>query len=222
MSKLIEQNQPKKSRFLKYSLLASISVGAIIAMPFEGMASSGSTESLVSLSQEDHSNSIKNDKAISILKNRPKPFGTSDNKTKRPPTRSKTFVGSEKIEQSTYTSEPKVQTLQKPGIIITASSPTVSPASNGSVTAPTIQNTTLLSAPQSPEHIYQDTAPSTAVSSPSTPYQPTSKSKPNDGVRANTSQKPRVARRISFSELQQTVQLSKPTVPPRPIASVQW
>jgi|GEM_PF-3502573 len=40
MSKLIEQNPLKKSRFLKYSLLASISVGAIIAAPFEGMASS--------------------------------------------------------------------------------------------------------------------------------------------------------------------------------------
>lgn len=266
MSKLIEQNQPKKSRFLKYSFLASISVGAIIAMPFEGMAmsinplfldalykkllnglsqsnetntpqqigtvmtvpfegmaSSGSTESLVSLSQEDHSNSIKNDNAINILKNRPKSFGASDNKKKRPPTRSKTFVGSEKIEQSqnTYTSEPTVQTLQKPEIIITVSSPTVSPASNSFVTAPTIQNTTLLSAPQSPEHIYQNTPPSTTVSSPSTPYQPTPKSKPNDGVRANTSQKPKAARKISFSEPQQTVQLSKPTVPPRPIASVQ-
>jgi len=266
MSKLIEQNQPKKSRFLKYSFLASISVGAIIAMPFEGMAmsinplfldafnkkllnglsqsnetntpqqigtvmtvpfegmaSSGSTESLVSLSQEDHSNSIKNDNAINILKNRPKSFGASDNKKKRPPTRSKTFVGSEKIEQSqnTYTSEPTVQTLQKPEIIITVSSPTVSPASNSFVTAPTIQNTTLLSAPQSPKHIYQNTPPSTTVSSPSTPYQPTPKSKPNDGVRANTSQKPKAARKISFSEPQQTVQLSKPTVPPRPIASVQ-
>lgn len=269
MSKLIEQNQPKKSRFLKYSLLASISVGAIIAMPFEGMAmsinplfldalnkkllnglsqsnenkdttntpqqigkvmtvsfegvaSSGSTESLVSLSREDHYNSIKNNNAINILKKRPKSFGASDNKKKRPPTRSKTFVGSEKIEQSqnTYTSEPTVQTLQKPEIIITASSPTVSPASNSFVTAPTIQNTTLLSAPQSPEHIYQNTPPSTTVSSPSTPYQPTPKSKPNDGVRANTLQKPKAARKISFSEPQQTVQPSKSTVPPIPTTPV--
>ncbi|WP_341787330.1 autotransporter outer membrane beta-barrel domain-containing protein [Rickettsia endosymbiont of Cantharis rufa] len=224
MSKLIEQNQPKKSRFLKYSLFASISVGAIIAMPFEGMASNGSTESLVSLSEEDHSNSIKNDNVINILKNRPKSFGASNNKRKRPPARSKTFVGSEKIEQSqdTYTSEPTAQTLQKPEIIITASSSTVSPASNSFATASTIQNTTLLSAPQSPEHIYQNTPPSTTVSSPSTSYQPTPKSKPNDGVRANTSQKPKVARKILFSEPQQTVQFSKPAAPPKPIVSVQF
>ena len=40
MNKLTEQNLLKKSEFLKYSLLASISVGAIVAIPFEGMAMS--------------------------------------------------------------------------------------------------------------------------------------------------------------------------------------
>ncbi|WP_122036761.1 autotransporter outer membrane beta-barrel domain-containing protein [Rickettsia typhi] len=38
MNKLTEQNLLKKSRFLKYSLLASISVGAVMAMPVEGIA----------------------------------------------------------------------------------------------------------------------------------------------------------------------------------------
>ncbi|HJD59853.1 MAG TPA: autotransporter domain-containing protein [Rickettsia endosymbiont of Omalisus fontisbellaquei] len=265
MSKLIEQNQPKKSRFLKYSLLASISVGAIIAMPFEGMAMSINPLFLDALNKKllnglSQSNENKdttntpqqigtvmtmpsenmassepinldviergdNGLLTPLINNkfeRAKSFSAADGKKKKPPTRSKTFVGSEKTEQNQniYSSEPTEQTFQKSKIIITKASP-ASSDSDSFTTAPSSPNTTPLSAPQSPEHIYQNTPPSTTVSSPSTPYQPTPKSKPNDGVRANTSQKPKAARKISFSEPQQTVQLSKPTVPPRPIASVQ-
>uniref|UniRef100_UPI003899AE0E autotransporter domain-containing protein n=1 Tax=Rickettsia tamurae TaxID=334545 RepID=UPI003899AE0E len=136
----------------------------------------------------------------------------------RPPTRSKTFVDSEKTEQSqnTYTPEPTEQTPQKPEIIITASSPTVSPASNSFVTAPNTPNTTLTS----PEHY--TTAPSTP-STLATPYQPTPDSKPNDSVGVNTppSTSSKVVQKLSFSsEPQQIVQLSKPTVPPGPITPV--
>ena len=43
MSKITTNNSAKKLRILKYSLLASISAGAIIAVPFEGVASSKDT-----------------------------------------------------------------------------------------------------------------------------------------------------------------------------------
>ena len=109
---------------------------------------------------------------------------------------------------------------QKPEIIITASSPTVSPASNSFVTAPNTPNTTLTS----PEHY--TTAPGTPSSTPATPYQPTLDSKPNYSLGANTppniNTNSKAARRLSFSSSnpqQQTVQSSsqvKPEVPPKP------
>ena len=270
MNKLTEQQHLlKKSRFLKYSLLASISVGAIIAIPFEGMAMSKEAFRI------DLSNKLNNLPQLNENKdttNTPQQIGTVivpepeintyytpseiremkiSNKPKasnplkdvpvedhykvvarsksdvgkarkvRPITKRKTFVGTEKTEQSqnTYTPEPTKQMPQKPEIIITASSPTVSPASNSFVTAPNTPNTTLIS----PEHY--TTAPGTPSSTPATPYQPTSDSKPNDSLGANTppniNTNSKAARRLSFSSSdpqQQTVQSSsqvKPEVPPK-------
>ncbi|WP_147143832.1 autotransporter domain-containing protein [Rickettsia asiatica] len=266
MNKLTEQNLLKKSRFLKYSLLASISVGAIIAIPFEGMAMSKevfridlSNKLLNNLSQlngnEDTTNTPQQigtvivrgpeintytpseiremeissqSKPSNPLKDIPiedhyKEIAHSKSEVGKarkvqPPTRNKTIVGGEKTEQSqnTYIPGPTEQTPQKPEIIITASSPTVSPASNSLVTAPNTPSTTLTS----PEHY--TTAPGTP-STLVTPYQPTPDSKPNDSVGANTppNTNSKVVQKLSFSsEPQQTVQLSTPTVPPRPITSV--
>ncbi|MEY4463715.1 MAG: hypothetical protein RLZZ81_686 [Pseudomonadota bacterium] len=278
MSKLIEQNQPKKSRFLKYSLLASISVGAIIAMPFEGMAMSKEAfrtaldkklslslknKDTTSTAQKSNGGDITVDagqttntiyeakkSAVSTLKRRPSTrkgrhaslINTEEqrkeisegfnefyetlkvNTSKEvPDVDFNAFVGGlegKKVlnsdssqNQYTYTFKPAEQTPQELEIIITASSPTVSPASNSFVNAP---NT-----PISPEHIYK-TPPSTPLSSVGTPYQPTPDSKPNNIVGANTppNANSKAVRKLSFSEPQQTVQL-KPTVPPRPITSVQ-
>ncbi|WP_041404450.1 autotransporter domain-containing protein [Rickettsia massiliae] len=268
MNKLTEQHLLKKSRFLKYSLLASISVGAIIAIPFEGMAMSKeafridlSNKLLNNLSQlngnKDTTNTPQQIGTVIVpepeintytpseiremkISNKPKASNPLKDvpvedhykvvarsksdvgkaRKVRPITRRKTFVGTEKTEQiqNTYTPEPTEQMLQKPEIIITASSPTVSPASNNSfVTAPNTPNTTLIS----PEHY--TTAPGTPSSTPVTPYQSTSDSKPNDSLGANTppNTNSKAARRLSFSSSdpqQQTVQSSsqvKPEVPPK-------
>ncbi|ARD87447.1 autotransporter outer membrane beta-barrel domain-containing protein [Rickettsia amblyommatis] len=273
MNKLTEKHLLKKSRFLKYSLLASISVGAIIAIPFEGMAMSKeafsvdlSNKLLNNLSQlNGHKDTTKTPKQIGTvivpepeintytpseireMKTSNKP--TTSNPLKdvsvedhykvvahskadvgkarkvRPINRHKTFVGTEKTEQShnTYTPEPIEQMPQKPEIIITASSPTVSPASNSFVTAPNTPNTTLTS----PEHY--TTAPGTPSSTPATPYQPTPDSKPSDSLGANTPPNSKAARRLSFSSSdpqQQIVQSSsqvklevpsEPTFVPLPI-----
>ncbi len=260
MNKLTEQNLLKKSRFLKYSLLASISVGAIIAIPFEGMASSDQKALFCNALEKKLSLRLSQSNGNRDTTNTPQQIGTvmvpeperntytsseiremeiskpsnplkdipiedhykkvarskSDvGKTRkvRPPTRNKTFVGAEKVEQNqnNYIPEPTEQTSQKPEIIITASSPTVSPASNGFVTAPNTPNTTLTS----PEHY--TTAPGTP-STLATSYQPTPDSKPNDNLGAKT---PPAVRRLSFSsEPQQTVQPStqaKPPVSPKPL-----
>ncbi|MCC8406203.1 MAG: autotransporter domain-containing protein [Rickettsia endosymbiont of Sceptobius lativentris] len=265
MNKLTEQNLLKKSRFLKYSLLASISVGAIIAIPFEGMASSDQKalfsdaleKKLFSKPQsngnKDRTNTpqqigtvmvpeperntytsseireieiSKQSKASNSLKDIPiedhyKVVARSKSdvgkaRKARPITRRKTFVGGEKTEQSqnTYTPEPTEQTPQKPEIMITESSPTVSPVSNGFVTVPNTPNTTLTS----PEHY--TTAPGTP-STPANPYQPTPDSKPNVGAKTPPNTNSKAVRRLSFSsEPQQTVQPStqaKPPVPPKPL-----
>ncbi|MFV9901420.1 MAG: autotransporter domain-containing protein [Rickettsia conorii subsp. raoultii] len=270
MNKLTEQHLLKKSRFLKYSLLASISVGAIIAIPFKGIAMSKeafridlSTKLLNNLSQlngnKDTTNTPQQIGIVIVpepeintytpseiremeISNKPKASNPLKDvpvedhykvvarsksdvgkaRKVRPITRRKTFVGTEKTEQSqnTYTPEPTEQMPQKPEIIITASSPTVSPASNSFVTAPNTPNTTLTS----PEHY--TTAPGTPSSTPATPYQPTLDSKPNYSLGANTppniNTNSKAARRLSFSSSnpqQQTVQSSsqvKPEVPPKP------
>ncbi|MFV9873595.1 MAG: autotransporter outer membrane beta-barrel domain-containing protein, partial [Rickettsia slovaca] len=268
MNKLTEQHLLKKSRFLKYSLLASISVGA--AIPFEGMAMSKEAFRLdLSNKLLNHVSQLNGHKDTT---NTPQQIGTVivsepeintytpseiremkiSNKPKasnplkdvpiedhykvvarsksdvgkarkvRPITRCKTFAGIEKTEQSqnTYTPESTEQMPQKPEIIITASSPTVSPASNSFITAPNTPNTNLTS----PEHY--TTAPGTPSSTPATPYQPTSDSKPNDSLGANTppniNTNSKAARRLSFSSSdpqQQAVQSSsqvKSEVPPKP------
>ncbi|MFP3012958.1 MAG: autotransporter domain-containing protein [Rickettsia sp.] len=271
MNKLTEQNLLKKSRFLKYSLLASISVGAIIAIPFEGMASSDQKALFRDALEKKLSFRLSQSNGNRDTTNTPQQIGTvmvpeperntytsseiremeiskqskafkpsnplkdipiEDHYKKvarsksdvgkarkvRPPTRSKTFVGAEKVEQNqnNYTPEPTEQTPQKPEIIITASSPTVSPASNGFVTAPNTPNTTLTS----PEHY--TTVPGTP-STLATSYQPTPDSKPNDNLGAKTppNTNSKAVRRLSFSsEPQQTVQPStqaKPPVPPKPL-----
>lgn len=268
MNKLTEQHLLKKSRFLKYSLLASIAVGA--AIPFEGMAMSKEAFR-IDLSHKllNHVSQLNGHKDTT---NTPQQIGTVivpepeintytpseiremkiSNKPKasnplkdvpiedhykvvarsksdvgkarkvRPITRYKTFAGIEKTQQSqnTYTPESTEQMPQKPEIIITASSPTVSPASNSFITAPNTPNTTLTS----PEHY--TTAPGTPSSTPVTPYQPTSDSKPNDSLGANTppniNTNSKAARRLSFSSSspqQQAVQSSsqvKSEVPPKP------
>ncbi|KJV81648.1 autotransporter beta-domain protein [Rickettsia hoogstraalii str. RCCE3] len=260
MNKLTEQNLLKKSRFLKYSLLTSISVGAVMAMPVEGMAMNKEafrTELSKKLSlNKDTTNTpqqigtvivpeperntytsseiremeiSKQSKAFNPLKDVPiedhykvvahSKYNVGKARKARPITRRKAFVGAEKVEQNqnNYTPEPTEQTPQKPEIIITASSPTVSPASNGFVTAPNTPNTTLIS----PEHY--TTAPGTPSSTPATPYQPTLDSKPNDNLGAKTppNTNSKAVRRLSFSsEPQQTVQPStqaKPPVPPKPL-----
>ncbi len=269
MNKLTEQNLLKKSRFLKYSLLASISVGAIIAIPFEGMASSDKKALFRDALEKKLSLRLSQSNGNRDTTNTPQQIGTvmvpeperntytsseiremeiskqskafkpsnplkdipiEDHYKKvarsksdvgkarkvRPPTRRKTFVGAEKVEQNqnNYTPEPTEQTPQKPEIIITASSPTVSPASNGFVTAPNTPNTTLTS----PEHY--TTAPGT-TSTLATSYQPTPDSKPNDNLGAKTppNTNSKAVRILSFSsEPQQTVQPStqaKPPVPPK-------
>ncbi|MFV9954085.1 MAG: autotransporter outer membrane beta-barrel domain-containing protein, partial [Rickettsia endosymbiont of Haemaphysalis japonica] len=259
MNKLTEQHLLKKSRFLKYSLLASISVGAIIAIPFEGMAMSKeafrialSNKLLNNLSQLNGNKETTNTpqqigtvivpepeintytpseiremkisnkpKASNPLKDVPiedhyKVVARSKSdvgkaRKVRPMTRRKTFVGTEKTEQSqnTYTPESTEQMPQKPEIIITASSPTVSPALNSVVTAPNTPNTTLTS----PEHYTM--APGTPSSTPATPYQPTPDSKPHDSLGANTppniNTNSKAAQRLSFSSSdpqQQAVQSS--------------
>ncbi|GAA5251723.1 autotransporter domain-containing protein [Candidatus Rickettsia kedanie] len=261
MKKLTEQNLLKKSRFLKYSMLTSISVGAIMVMPVEGMAMSKEafrTELSRKLSPNQDTTSTsprigtvivpglevntytpseirkmeisKQSKAFNPLKDIPiedryKVVARSKSnvgkaRKARPMTRSKTLVGAEKLEQNqnNYTPEPTEQMPQKPEIMITASSPTVSPASSGFVTAPNTPNTTLVS----PEHY--TTALGTPSSTPATPYQPTPDSKPNDNLGAKTppNTNSKVARRLSFSssEPQQTVQPSKSTVPPIPITPI--
>ncbi|QWB85981.1 hypothetical protein JRD95_00022 [Rickettsia parkeri] len=272
MNKLTEQHLLKKSRFLKYSLLASISVGA--AIPFEGMAMSKeafridlSSKLLNHVSQlkghKDTTNTPQQIGTVIVLEpeintytpseiremkisNKPKAYNPLKDvpiedhykvvarsksdvgkaRKVRPITRCKTFAGIEKTEQSqnTYTPESTEQMPQKPEIIITASSPTVSPASNSFITAP---NTTLTS----PEHY--TTAPGTPSSTPATPYQSTSDSKPNDSLGANPppniNTNSKAARRLSFSSSdpqQQAVQsssqvksevLPKPTFVPLPI-----
>lgn len=265
MNKLTEQNLLKKSRFLKYSLLASISVGAIIAIPFEGMASSdqkalfrdalekklfskpqsnGNKDRINTPQQigtvmvpEPERNTYTSSKIREMeISKQPKEFNPLKDipiddhykvvarsksdvgkaRKARPITRRKTFVGGEKTEQSqnTYTLEPTEQTPQKPEIMITESSPTVSPVSNGFVTVPNTPNTTLTS----PEHY--TTAPGTP-STPATPYQPTPDSKPNMGAKTPPNTNSQAVRRLSFSsEPQQTVQPSthaKPPVPPKPL-----
>ncbi|WP_016769794.1 autotransporter domain-containing protein [Rickettsia sibirica] len=266
MNKLTEQHLLKKSRFLKYSLLASISVGA--AIPFEGMAMSKeafridlSNKLLNHVSQlnrhKDMTNTpqqigkvIVSEPEINTytpseiremkISNKPKAYDPLKDvpiedhykvvarsksdvgkaRKVRPITRCKTFAGIEKTEQSqnTYTPESTEQMPQKPEIIITASSPTVSPASNSFITAPNTPNTTLTS----PEHY--TTAPGTPSSTPATPYQSTSDSKPNDSLGANTppNTNSKAARRLLFSSSdpqQQAVQSSsqvKSEVPPKP------
>ncbi|BDU60021.1 hypothetical protein FLA4_04310 [Candidatus Rickettsia kotlanii] len=278
MNKLTEQHLLKRSRFLKYSLFASISVGAIIAIPFEGIAMSKeafcidlSNKLLNNSSQlngnKDTTNTpqqigtvivpepeintytpseireikISNKpKASNLLKDVPvedhyKVVARSKSnvgkaRKVRPITKRKTFVGTEKTEQSqnTYTPESTEQVPQKSEIIITASSPTVSPTSNSFVTAPNTSNTTLTS----PEH-YTTAPGSTPSSILATPYQPTPDSKPNDSLGANTppniNTHSKVARRLSFSSSdpqQQAAQSSsqvkpevstKPTFVPLPI-----
>ncbi|WP_017443490.1 autotransporter outer membrane beta-barrel domain-containing protein [Rickettsia gravesii] len=270
MNKLTEQHLLKKSRFLKYSLLASISVGAIIAIPFEGMAMSKEAfridlgnKLLNNLSQlngnKDTTNTPQQIGTVIVPEPEINTYTPSEiremkiyNKPKasnplkdvpvedhykvvarsksdvgkarkvRPITRRKTFVGTEKTEQSqnTYTPESTEQMPQKPEIIIAASSPTVSPASNSFVTAPNTSNTTLTS----PEHY--TTASGTPSSIPATPYQPTTDSKQNDSLGANTppniNTNSKAARRLLFSSSdpqQQAVQSSsqvKSEVPPKP------
>ena len=273
MNKLTEQNLLKKLRFLKYSLLVSISVGAIIAIPFEGMASSNQKALFRDALEKKLSLRLSQSNGNRDTTNTPQQIGTvivpeperntctpseiremeiskqskafnPSNPLKdipiedhykevarsksdvgkarkvRTPTGSKIFVGTEKVEQNqnNYTPEPTEQTPQKPEIIITASSPTVSSASNGFVAAPNTPNTTLTS----PEHY--TTAPGTP-STPATPYQPTLDSKPNDNLGAKTppNTNSKAVRRLSFSsEPQQTVQPStqaKPPVPPKPLLS---
>ena len=271
MNKLTEQNLLKKLRFLKYSLLASISVGAVMAIPFEGMASSDQKALFRDALEKKLSLRLSQSNGNRDTTNTPQQIGTvivpgperntytsseiremeiskqskafnpsnplkdipiedhykkvarskSDvGKTRkvRPPTRSKTFVGAEKVEQNqnNYTPEPTEQTPQKPEIMITESSPTVSPASNGFVTTPNTPNTTLTS----PEHY--TTAPGT-LSTPATPYQPTPDSKPSDNLGAKTppNTNSKAVRRLSFSsEPQQTVQPSTSMVPPIPTTPV--
>ncbi|WP_392505833.1 autotransporter domain-containing protein [Rickettsia sp. 2024-CO-Wats] len=268
MNKLTEQFLLKKSRFLKYSLFASISVGAIIAIPFEGIAMSKeafridlSNKLLNNLSQlngnKDTTNTPQQIGTVIVpepeintytpseiremkISNKPKASNPLKDvpvedhykvvarsksdvgkaRKVRPITRRKTFVGTGKTEQSqnTYTPESTEQMPQKPEIIITASSPTVSPASNSFVTAPNTPNTTLTL----PEH-YTTAPGSTSSSTLATPYQPTPDSKPNDSLGANTppniNTNSKAARRLSFSSSdpqQQAVQSSsqiKPEVP---------
>nr|WP_231921124.1 autotransporter outer membrane beta-barrel domain-containing protein [Rickettsia japonica] len=270
MNKLTEQHLLKKSRFLKYSLFASISVGAIIAIPFEGMAMSKeafridlSNKLLNHVSQlnghKDKTNTPQQIGTVIVpepeintytpseiremkISNKPKTSNPLKDvpiedhykvvarsksdvgkaRKVRPITRRKTFAGTEKTaqSQSTYTPESIEQMPQKSEIIITESSPTFSPDSNGFVTAPNTPNTTLTS----PEHY--TTAPGTPSSTPATPYQPTSDSKPNDSLGANTppniNTNSKAARRLSFSSSnpqQQAVQSSsqvKPEVPLKP------
>ncbi|HJD53916.1 MAG TPA: autotransporter domain-containing protein [Rickettsia endosymbiont of Proechinophthirus fluctus] len=268
MNKLTEQHLLKKSRFLKYSLLASIAVGA--AIPFEGIAMSKeafridlSNKLLNHVSQlnghKDTTNTPKQIGTVIVPEPEINTYTPSEiremkisNKLKasnplkdvpiedhykvvarsksdigkarkvRSITRCKTFASIEKTKQSqnTYTSESTEQMPQKPEIIITASSPTVSPASNSFITAPNTPNTTLTSPEQ------YTTAPGTPSSTPATPYQPTSDSKPNDSLGANTppniNTNSKAARRLSFSSSdpqQQAVQSSsqvKSEVPPKP------
>ncbi|AEK74057.1 autotransporter domain-containing protein [Rickettsia conorii subsp. heilongjiangensis] len=270
MNKLTEQHLLKKSRFLKYSLFASISVGTIIAIPFEGMAMSKeafridlSNKLLNHVSQlnghKDTTNTPQQIGTVIVpepeintytpseiremkISNKPKASNPLKDvpiedhykvvarsksdvgkaRKVRPITRRKTFAGTEKTaqSQSTYTPESIEQMPQKSEIIITESSPTFSPDSNGFVTAPNTPNTTLTS----PEHY--TTAPGTPSSTPATPYQPTSDSKPNDSLGANTppniNTNSKAARRLSFSSSnpqQQAVQSSsqvKPEVPLKP------
>ena len=270
MNKLTEQHLLKKSRFLKYSLFASISVGAIITIPFEGMAMSReafridlSNKLLNHVSQlNEHKDTTNTPQQIGTvivpepeintytpseiremkISNKPKASNPLKDvpiedhykvvarsksdvgkaRKVRPITRRKTFAGTEKTaqSQSTYTPESTEQMSQKSEIIITESSPTFSPDSNSFVTAPNTPNTTLTS----PEHY--TTAPGTPSSTPATPYQPTSDSKPNDSLGANTppniNTNSKAARRLSFSSSdpqQQTVQSSsqvKPEVPLKP------
>ncbi|WP_103897438.1 autotransporter domain-containing protein [Rickettsia fournieri] len=270
MNKLTEQHLLKKSRFLKYSLFASISVGAIITIPFEGMAMSKeafridlSNKLLNHVSQlnghKDTTNTPQQIGTVIVpepeintytpseiremkISNKPKASNPLKDvpiedhykvvvhsksdvekaRKVRPITRRKTFAGTEKTaqSQSTYTPESTEQMPQKSEIIITESSPTFSPDSNSFVTAPNTPNTTLTS----PEHY--TTAPGTPSSTPATPYQPTSDSKPNDSLGANTppniNTNSKAARRLSFSSSdpqQQTVQSSsqvKPEVPLKP------
>ncbi len=275
MNKLTEQNLLKKSRFLKYSLLASISVGAIIAIPFEGMASSNqkalfrdTLEKKLSLrlsqsnGNRDTTNTpqqigtvivpeperntytsseiremeiSKQPKAFNPLKDIPiedhyKKIARSKSdvgkvRKVRPPTRSKTFVGAEKVEQNqnNYTSEPTEQTPQKPEVIITASSLTGSSFDSDSFdtvpSTPSTPNETFFTPLTSPEHTYQNTSSSIAGTS----YQPTPDSKPNDlGAKTPPNTNLKAARRLSFSSndpQQQPVQSSsqvKPKVSPKP------
>ncbi|AFC70483.1 autotransporter domain-containing protein [Rickettsia australis] len=261
MNKLTEQNLLKKSRFLKYSMLASISVGAVMVMPVEGMAMSKEAfrtelSRKLSLNKDTISTSpqigtvivpesevntyttsairemeiSKQPKAFNPLKDIPiedhyKVVARSKSdvgkaRNARPITRSKTLVGAEKVEQNqnNYTPEPTEQTPQKPEMMITASSPTVSPASNGFVTAPNTPNTTLAS----PEHYTM--ALGTPSSTPATPYQPTQDAQPNDHLGAKTppNTNSKAVRRLSFSssEPQQTVQPSKSIVPPIPTTPI--
>ncbi|ABV74389.1 cell surface antigen [Rickettsia akari str. Hartford] len=284
MNKLTEQNLLKKSRFLKYSMLASISVGAVMAMPIEGMAMSKEAfrtelSRRLSLNKDTTSTSpqigtvivpepevntytaseiremaiSKQSKTFNPLKDIPiddhyrvvarSKSDVGKARKARPISRRKTLGDAEKVvqNQDDYTHALTEQTPKKPEMMITASSPTVSPASNDFVTAPNTPNTSLaspehyttaLSTPSStpttpqptsdslasPEHY--TTELSTPSSTPTTP-QPTSDSKPNDNLEStppNTNSK--AVRRLSFSssESQQTVQPSKSTVSPIPTA----
>ncbi|HJD55130.1 MAG TPA: autotransporter outer membrane beta-barrel domain-containing protein [Rickettsia endosymbiont of Pyrocoelia pectoralis] len=70
MSKLIGNNSSKKLRVLKYSLLASISVGSIVAVPMEGMAIGNKSASIESLNRADHYNNINADSYAELIKQR--------------------------------------------------------------------------------------------------------------------------------------------------------
>lgn len=72
MSKLIEFSPSKKLKFLKYSLLASISVGSIIAVPFETIAGSNKSGSLISLDSKNHYEKLKEDPYLNKSKTRAK------------------------------------------------------------------------------------------------------------------------------------------------------
>ncbi|WP_347939206.1 autotransporter domain-containing protein [Rickettsia oklahomensis] len=202
MSKLIEQNPLKKSRFLKYSLLASISsVGAIMTVPFEGIASSEH----INLNVIERGDNGLLPPVINNKFERVKSFGTADNKRKRPPTRRKTLVGNETTEQNqnTYNPEPTEQ-------------PTVSSTSSSFVTAPNTPSTTpiFLTPSTSPEHIY--------TTAPGTQYEPTTHATPNNqhAVAGHKQFNPAaVQRRLSFSEPQQigqAITTIKPVLPPKP------
>ncbi|AFE48847.1 hypothetical protein [Rickettsia prowazekii] len=229
MNKLTAQNLLKKSRFLKYSLLTSISVGAVMAIPVERIAMgmdqeafcaelskklslefSQSYEDTISTTQEknnlsNNGPSNKSDMAeelanvttkslYKVRKMQAPEFKISENKFLNN-LDSQTI--SKELDPNTYTTE---SISQKPEIILTASSTTVSTDSNSFVTVSTASSL-----------------------KPVTSYQPTPDFKPNYSLGFNTpiNTNLKIVRKLSFSSEQpQIVQHSKSMISLMPTAPV--